>query len=382
MSRRRRGPAAGADRSHLKVLPGEGRRLPRFRQAAVYYIIIILTSLLVLQAGYHWMGPFILARRLEIVTAAEGRMEQRIEVEGMIARRELVLRAPCSGIILELAPSGERAAAGAAAAVLAPLTPAERRQLQGEEEERVETLLEKIRKYLTRITGGEVDDEEAPFVMTGEAPAWLQERVTLALPEAGLLLHRLDGWEDSSEDTYLNAEGYAAAAKKPFEAVVGLYVEAEQPIMKVVDNWQWFYRILLPLEEGRIAAVWDNVFLEFTSDPGPPVPAALYNVDIDAGSEVVRLEYSINRQLTGCEDLRRLGAALIFDRRQGVIVPAAALADREGATGVYLNQGGRVKFNAVEVIRIQEGEAMVEGLEAGSMVIGRPELAEEGRRLN
>ncbi len=384
MSRRRRRPTAGADRSHLKVLPGEGRRLPRFRQAAVYYIIIILTALLVLQAGYHWMGPFIMARRLEIVTAAEGCMERRIEVEGMIARRELVLRAPCSGIILELAPPGERAAAGAVAAVLAPLTPAERQRLQGEEEERVETLWEKIGKYLIRITGGEAEDdgEEPAFVMTGEAPEWLNERVTLALPEAGLLLHRLDGWENPVENTYLTAEEYAAVAKKPFEAVTGLYVEAEQPIMKVVDNWQWFYRILLPLEEGRIAAVWDSVLLEFHAAPGPPLPASLCSVDIDAGSEVVRLEYSLNRQLSGCEDLRRLKADLIFDRRQGVIIPAAALVQGEGAEGVFVNQGGRVKFKAVEVIRVQEGEAMVEGLEAGSMVIGRPELAGEGRRLN
>ncbi len=383
MSRRRRRSAAGADRRHLEVLPGEGRRFARFGQAAAYYIIIILIVLLVLQAGYHWMGPFILARRLRIVAASEGCMEQRIEVEGMIARQELLLQAPCSGIIAELAPSGERAAAGAAAAVLAPLTPAELQKLQGDEVERAEALWEKIRKWLVAIAGGEAeDDPEAPFILSGEIPPWLHERVILTLPQAGLLLHRLDGWENPGDRIYLTEEEYAAAEKKPFQAIAGLYVEEDQPIMKVVDNWQWSYQILLPLEEGRIAAVWDNVYLEFPAAPGPPIPAVLCSVDIDADSEQVRLAYSINRQLAGCEDLRRLKADLIFDRRQGVIIPAGALVERGSGAGVFLNQGGRVKFKDVDVIRVQGGEAMIEGLEPGSMVIARPELVEEGRRLN
>ncbi len=56
--------------------------------------------------------------------------------------------------------------------------------------------------------------------------------------------------------------------------------------------------------------------------------------------------------------------------------------DREGVFGVFLNRGGRVRFNEVTVIRIQDDEAMVEGLEPGSMVIARPALVEEGQRLN
>ena len=65
-----------------------------------------------------------------------------------------------------------------------------------------------------------------------------------------------------------------------------------------------------------------------------------------------------------------------------MIIPAGALVDREGVFGVFLNRGGRVRFNEVTVIRIQDDEAMVEGLEPGSMVIARPALVEEGQRLN
>ena len=71
-----------------------------------------------------------------------------------------------------------------------------------------------------------------------------------------------------------------------------------------------------------------------------------------------------------------------MERQEGVIIPAGALVEREGATGIYLNQGGKVKFKEVTVTRCMDERALVEGIEPGSMVIARPELVEEGQRLN
>lgn len=382
MSRRRRKTAGGSADRRLEVLPGAGRRFAHVKQAAAFYMIIALTALLVLQTAYHWMGPFILARRLQIVTASEEFMEQRIGVEGIFTSRELLLRAPCSGIIVELAPAGERAAAGTVAAVLAPLTTAELQKLLEKDGAEDETIWDRIMSWLRRAAGGEGgEDPEERLIITGELPQWLHERVTLPLPEAGLLLHRLDGWENPGGDLYLTPEQYSAAAKEPFEAVVGLYVEEDQPFLKLVDNWQSFFHVLLPLEPGRVAASRDQVNLEFSFAPEQPVPAALFSVEIDAEKEEVRLAYCITRQLSGFENLRRAEADLVFDRREGVIIPAGALVDRGGVTGIFLNEGGRVKFKEVEMIRAQDGKVMVDGIEPGVLVIARPDLVEEGRRL-
>ena len=61
------------------------------------------------------------------------------------------------------------------------------------------------------------------------------------------------------DSLYLTPEQFDAASKRIFTAVEGLYVEEDQPILKLIDNWQWFYHILLPLEPGRIAAARDPV---------------------------------------------------------------------------------------------------------------------------
>lgn len=382
MNRRQRPGNPARSRDHLKVLPGEGRRFAHLRQASVFYIILGVVALLILQAAYHWMEPFIMSRRLQIVTAAMGRLEKKLEVEGLLTRRELLLTAPCSGVIIELAPSGERAPAGTAAAVIVPLTAEERQRLE-EEARAEEALWEKVKDCFLKLTGAAGKTEPAgTFLITGTLPSWLSERVSLTLPEAGLLLHRLDGWEDLGERAYLTAEQFADPPKSAFEAMEGLWVEEGQPLMKLIDNWQWYYNLLLPLDPGRSLAARDTVLFEFAFAPEKPVAAALIAAEIVSEKEEVRLTYCIREQFPGFENLRWAGAELILERDEGIIIPAAALVEREGQSGVFLNRGGMVKFQAITVLASRGGELMVEGLEPDSMVITRPELVEEGRRLN
>ncbi|NMD43631.1 MAG: hypothetical protein GYA86_10045, partial [Firmicutes bacterium] len=88
------------------------------------------------------------------------------------------------------------------------------------------------------------------------------------------------------------------------------------------------------------------------------------------------------QQFAGFEDLRWSAAEIVLERKEGILIPATALVEREGRSGVYLNRGGAVKFQEITVIGSRDDELMVEGLEPDSMVITRPGLVEEGRRLN
>ncbi|HOB28184.1 MAG: HlyD family efflux transporter periplasmic adaptor subunit [Dethiobacteria bacterium] len=382
MTRQRRPGTTATSRDHLEVLPGKGRRFAHLRQASVFYIVLGLVALLVLQAAYHWMGPFILARRLQVVTAAMGHMEKKLEVEGLITRQELLLTAPCSGVIIELSPPGERAPAGTTAAVIVPLTAAERERLEKEVEPE-ESLWEKVKDYFSSLAGAASESEPAKDLPgTGTLPSRIEEKVPLVLPEAGLLLHRLDGWEGLEERTYLTAEQFAATPKSAFEAKEGLFVEEGQPVMKLIDNWQWHFNLLLPLEPGRSMAARETVLCKFAFAPEKLVTAELVAVEIDSKKEEVRLTYCIREQFPGFENLRWAAAELILEREEGIIIPAAALVEHEGYSGVFLNQGGMVKFQEITVLASKDGELLVEGLEPDSMVITRPELVEEGQRLN
>ena len=93
------------------------------------------------------------------------------------------------------------------------------------------------------------------------------------------------------------------------------------------------------------------------------------------------MTYCIREQFPGFENLQRAAAELILEREEDHY-PAAALVEHEGYSGVFLNQGGMVKFQEITVLASKDGELLVEGLEPDSMVITRPELVEEGQRLN
>lgn len=383
MSRRRPGEPA-APRGHLKVLPGEGRRFAHLRKVSSYYLILGLLALLILQAAYHWTEPLVLSRRLQIITAGVGRMERKLAVEGLHTRRELLLRAPCTGVIVELAPSGERAPVGATVAVIVPLSGEEREGLLLEEARPEGTLWERIKHYFMRLAGAAESAEPSPAPLLVRLPADLdgRERVPLVLEEAGLLLHRVDGWEDLGERAYRSAEEYSGAAREDFEAVAGLWVEEGQPLMKLIDNWQWYYNLLLPLDPGRSLASREAVLFEFDFAPDEPVVAALAAAEIDPAAEAVRLTYRLDRQFPGFEGLRWSAAEIVLERQEGVIIPAEALVEREGGPGVFINRGGAVRFQEVTVVTSREGQLLVEGLEPDSLVITRPGLVEEGRRLN
>lgn len=380
MSRRRRRTTASGD--HLRVLPGKGRRPARFRQAAIFYIILGLLAVLVLQAAYHWLSPYILARRLQIVTVTAGALEEKVEVAGLVIRQEMLLTAPDSGVIVELAPPGERVPAGAAAAVIAPLNDEERQRLV-KEAGRAESVWERTKDYLLKIFSGAGAVKAGETLrITGSLPPWLTERVPLSAPEAGLLLHRLDGWEGLREEPFLTAEEFNGADRDPFEAKVGLWVEKGQPLVKLVDNWEWRYNLLLPLDPGRTLAAREQVLFRFDFDPENPVSAGLTAAEIDPQKEEVRLTYRIREQFPGFEERRWLEAALVLESSEGVVIPAAAVVERKGKSGVYLNLGGAVKFRAIEILAGLGDDLVVEGIEPESMVITRPGLVEEGQRLN
>ncbi|NLA05177.1 MAG: hypothetical protein GX881_05635 [Firmicutes bacterium] len=380
MARRRRRTAASSD--HLRVLPGKGRRLARFRQAATFYIILGLLAVLVLQAAYHWLSPYILARRLQIEAVTVGTLEDKIEVAGLVTRQELLLTAPGSGVIVELAPPGERLPAGEAAAVIAPLTGEERQRLV-KEAGPAESFWERTKGQLLKIFGGDGAVKAGETLrMTGPLPPWITERVPLKAPEAGLLLHRLDGWEEPGERAFFTEEEYNSAERDPFEAKVGLWVEKGQPLVKLVDNWEWRYNLLLPLDPGRTLAAREQVLFRFDFAPENPVSAGLVAAEIDPEKEEVRLTYRIRKQFPGFEERRWLEAALVLESSEGMVIPAAAVVEHKGKPGVYLNLGGAVKFRAIKILAGLGDDLVVEGIEPDSMVIMRPGLVEEGQRLN
>jgi hypothetical protein len=392
------------NQQHLKVLPGEGKRFSfaNFKQAVVFYLLLLIALVVIIQLGYHWLGDQFLAWRLQVVAAEPGVMQEEVYANGVVTRLEKVVAAPSAGMILHLAAAGERFPAGSKLATIGVLSRAEMQALRGsEEQEPDEDLWDQLTVYWQQVFNAE-DNQESGIVneVTDDEnsaphrePGTFQELITVYNEEAGLLSTYIDGLENFNGPYYpLPAESAVENAAEEdenddqgndsFYVEEGDLVDAGQPIIKIVNNWQWYFSLVLPLHPGRTLAALSELEIIFAFSERLSVPATLYHSEIDEQNQKVRLTYLIEKQLPGFDQVRFSDATLIYNRRQGIIVPEEAIFEKSGQIGLYLNQGGRVVFQPVSVVQRQDGQAMVEELEAYSMVITRPDLVQEGQRLN
>ncbi len=368
-------------KQRFEVLPGQGKRFSfsTFKQAAVFYILLLLALVILVQLGYHWLGEQFQSWRLGVVQAESGYMLQQAELTGIVTRHETIVQAPVDGVIIQLAAVGERVPVGYTLARIGQLSPADMQiLLDAEEPELGEELWGRIQQYWQEFFPEE--GEESPG--TAENMPVFTDIVVIESAEAGFVSYYLDTWENQNELLYISPEDLELTVPTGTYTVEGDLVRRGQPILKVVDNWQWYFNAVLPIHPGRLIAALQSAELTFEFAPGEPVAAELVNQEIDEAAQEVRLTYLIDKQLPGFDLVRVTRAALLYEQKSGIIVPEEAVFSKDNITGVYLNQSGRVVFMPVEVVEKQADKVMVEGLQPHSLIITRPELVTEGQRLN
>lgn len=419
-------------RQRFEVLPGEGKRFSfsNFKQAALFYVLLLLALVVIVQLGYHWLGEQFLAWRLQVIEARPGEMNQEVTVLGYITRHEEVIYAPANVVILSLAPDGQRVASGDELARLGIIPAGDLPALQGTEEEEPDlALLDQLLDYWDTLfnkheespaeedehaAAGPIDhsardEEESENDLATEAvpESSLRDAIIIYCDEPGLVSYYTDGLEDEAGPLYLvvtteedfeeeNEQKEPEQAEEEISASFeqatlpvidgklaepGQLVEAGEPLLKIVDNWHWYYSLVLPLHPGRSLAELQQLEISFSFASDYPVQARLLESEIDEEARQVRLFYRIDSQLPGFERERLTESTLLYRRQSGIIVPSEALLEKEEKTGLFINQGGRVVFKPVSVIDRQDDQVLVEGLDPFSMVISRPDLVEEGQRF-
>jgi len=380
------------------VLPGEGKRFSfsNFKQAFIFYVLLLLALVIIVQLGSHWLGEQYLAWRLQIINAEPGIMIQECRVEGLVTRDEAIIRAPESGLIMDLAENKKRIAAGSEVAIIGIISPLEMQRIQGGEKEEYseEDLWEQFKEHWQQLFEENWNNGQNKIVSDSEAvtddstgtaaidPSSMtfEDTVSVYSENSGFLSHYIDGWEDYRGLLYLNVEEYAEMFGEGKYAVVGELIDAGQPMVKIVNNWRWYYSIKLPLHPGQVIAGKDTVEIEFDFAPGDSVRGKLYHKEEKL--QEILLTYEIEEQIEGFEQARWAEATLLYSRREGIIIPEEALFEKEGREGIFVVEGGRVVFKPVSLVERQENKLLVEGIDPGSPVITKPAIVEEGQRLN
>ena len=409
-----------AARQKFQVLQGEGKRFSfsNFRQTLVFYVLLLLALVVIVQLGYHWLGEQFLSWRLKVIEAEIGTMRKEVFTGGLVTRHEKVITASSDVVIISLTPEGERVAAGEELIRLGVLSRVDSFSMQETESNNQQdenNFWGQFSDYWDTLVGSEEDTEDGsgPEIEGDESGnidqqdrdpdhsadlnANLSYRDTILIyaDQPGFVSHYSDGLEehvgtfypdelqyqwDSEQSSDENEEDFETVfpGKVRFE---GEMVPAGEPLIKIIDNWQWYFSAIVPLHEGRPLTQYGTTSIEFDFAPGEPVEGELYHSETDEENQQVRLTYAVSKQLPGFDRARLTGAHIIYRQHRGIIVPLGAVFEKEGETGIFINQGGRVVFKQVSIVERQDDNVMLEGIEPHTLVITRPDLVEEGQRF-
>ncbi len=187
----------------------------------------------------------------------------------------------------------------------------------------------------------------------------------------------VDSAKDDLDYTYLRA---------PFDGIITAtyvenfeYVQARQPILRMVDISQIELWVDVPEQFISNAPYVRDIVVEFDAFPGRQIPAAIREI----GSEASRLTrtYPVNLVMDQPEDITILpgmaGAArgnVVLPGEEGIAfeVPMSSLGqERAGETFVWIfdPDEGRVTRRVIETIRLTPRGAFVNGISPGEWVV-------------
>ena len=420
-----------AARQRFEVFEGGGKRFSfsNFKRTFIFYLLLLLALAVVVQLGYHWLGEQFLSWRLQVFEAEKAQMLKEVYAAGLVTRHEELISASQNVVVLKLAPDGQRVAAGEELARLGLFNPADWPSDEEEAagaEERSGSFFEEAKNYWHNLIGnGEVEEEplseteaephsgpaenekeaeqipqsagqEEEALAGGLSAAELSvDALSVFAGRPGFVSHYCDGLEGCAgacypaeikqqlQETNSNEAGETEEEDQEPGLVrkEGDRVYAGEPLLKLVDNWHWYFSAVLPLHEGRPLTQLKTVALIFDFASSASVTGELFHFETDEAKQKVYLTYIVDKQLPGFDRARLTGAFIQYGQHWGIVVPARAVFEKEGQSGVYINSGGRVVFKAVTVTEKQEERLMVEGIEPHTLVIARPDLVEEGQRF-
>lgn len=194
-------------------------------------------------------------------------------------------------------------------------------------------------------------------------------------PASGYFSSAVDGYEEVLTPQAL--EGMTAAqvqdildGKSQPAAVEG------NPLGKLVKDFDWYVACILPDEKLRWVKEGATLYVEFLGAYNEEVPVVVERITSGEGGKslvVLRCDY-ITKDLV---NLRIQNIRLSNKQLGGLRVPARALRVENGVKGVYVKDGGTVRFKQVNVL-VEEGDyLLVEQVATPEETVKNEETGEE-----
>jgi len=365
--------------------------------------IFIALSVIAIMAFYFYKVLF-----MNTYTVANGEINESFTAEAIIIKNEIPVLSPANGKVQMLVKSGERVRVGTPLFIVTTDEKQKKHFQNGinEIEEKIKTLEENagnslmslnlINKSIDNTTqklkeateNGEFDKvkllndeltrltkERQKLLESNEANINLLKKqlneikealskieIVSYASEAGIVSLHIDGFEgvlipdrakDISHAQLMAVTEITSKADEPKE------VRANQPVLKIIDNFSWYIAIKpeKQLKEGT------DYYIKIEDDK--KIKARLTNINKDGIGF-----FLINTDLNSLLDSRKIKVEVFLRTYSGCMIPKNALFSNDnGEKGVYILERGKRHFKPVELVADDEYNIIVNGLKQGDKIL-------------
>ena len=201
----------------------------------------------------------------------------------------------------------------------------------------------------------------------------------LSAPIAGTVAYKLDGYE---EVFAYNAIGdYDIETLEKMNVPSGELVGTTKPnSFKIVDNIEGYITVISSSKEGLLAKVDKKVNLRFPEISNEEIIGKIEYVTIENDKAIIT--FKINRMIEELINYRKIKVELIWDSKEGMVVPSTAIKkEADGVSKIFVINGKRAIEKQVNVLLEADGKAIIES-DSGYNVILYDAIAKDAQNIN
>ncbi len=210
------------------------------------------------------------------------------------------------------------------------------------------------------------------------------EEIAIDAPASGIFSPFTDGLESAAypyEEWKPEKEVFSSLTPYSQQYSSGEEVVKGSPLFKVVNNFKWFFSVIISKEDNEKLKEDGMVHISFSFEEGK------YSVDsfrrIKLGEEDYLVVFTLNQDIGDFYRRRWEEVKIIYEMEKAVIIPSSALVHKNGKDGVLRFVRSSIILVEVEIIKDfeEEKKVAVEGLDAGWEIVINPFFFREGQRL-
>ncbi len=363
----------------LRVIQGEARSrsyLSDFKKKTLFFLLLFLALFLMAQILVGWVYRKVTYDTINTEVAVEGVLPLSHLTSGVLTFEEEIIHASRSGFVYYNIENGKRVPVGTELVTIAEFPLEELGHEEGSDLEMWNGAYH-YRDWLSHA------EEPYDGGYSNFSPSHRKENIVA--PVAGMVILQIDGWEKygpgfqfpylENEEEFMESDPGGSAVPDNGERVFIF-----EPLLKIINNYYWYYSTVLPPSLGKEITESSQVKLHFCFDTNDHVKGERVEVN-QRNDEYWEVTWRIREAADDFFNQRWCQAEIVYQELEGTLIPKESLYELHGERGVYTVEQGVVTFQEAVLLGEKEDQYLIKNLEPYKQVITNPSKVKEGQHF-